>query len=197
MTHPLFQNTLTILALKAEAQERFNDISPIYCGVGKVNAAYVLTRAIYEWKQSHGKAPSLVLNIGSAGSTDFKAGSVINCTHFIQRDFDTTAFGTPPYATPHEEDTIILENGIRYPEYPEGTCGTGDNFATSGEMPAWNVVDMEAYAMAKVCGLENIPFACLKYITDGADGQAASSWEESLPETARKLREAVDVIFKD
>ena len=35
---------------------------------------------------------------------------------------------------------------------------------------------MEAYAFAYVAMKEQIPFLCLKYISDGADGAAAEDW---------------------
>ena len=42
-----------------------------------------------------------------------------------------------------------------------------------------DVVDMEAYAIAKVCKLENIQFKCFKYISDKADGNAENDWKKS------------------
>jgi adenosylhomocysteine nucleosidase len=38
------------------------------------------------------------------------------------------------------------------------------------------VVDMEAYALAKVCKLQNINFKCFKFISDGADENAKDHW---------------------
>lgn len=35
---------------------------------------------------------------------------------------------------------------------------------------------MEAYALALIAKKENIPFLCLKYISDGANGDAADDW---------------------
>ena len=196
MLQPSFASSgiLVVFALEAEAQGCFDDFNPIYCGVGKVNAAYRLTRSLAQWRAVHGVPPELVLNLGSAGSAFFKAGSVVNCTKFIQRDFDVTPLGHDPYITPYEGIPATLANGLRYNSHPEGVCGTGDSFVTSGAATAWNLVDMEAYALAKVCHFEDIPFGCLKYITDGADGQAATSWEAGLADTATKLREAVAPI---
>ena len=39
---------------------------------------------------------------------------------------------------------------------------------------------MEAYALAKVCYLRDVPFISFKYITDGADEQAHEDWESNL-----------------
>jgi adenosylhomocysteine nucleosidase len=43
-----------------------------------------------------------------------------------------------------------------------------------------DVVDMEAYAIAKVCLLENIEFKCFKYISDNANDNANIDWNENL-----------------
>ncbi len=195
MPNPNPKNTLIVFALEAESRSRFDSFIPVYTGVGKVNAAYRLTRRIAEWRANHDKTPEFVLNLGSAGSGKFKTGEVVNCTQFIQRDFDATAVGCELYATPFDVVPAVLKNGARFDAFPEGVCGTGDNFMTNGDMTAWNVVDMEAYALAKACYIERIPFGCLKYITDGADGHAATTWETMLEDASISLRHALDKVF--
>ena len=49
---------------------------------------------------------------------------------------------------------------------------------------ACDVVDREAYARAKMCRLEGLPFACAKYITAGADPGAAEDWLANRPRAA-------------
>ena len=66
----------------------------------------------------------------------------------------------------------------------DAVCGTGDSFDTAGPALHCDVVDMEGYAMAKVCRLEGMPFGCAKYISDGADHAAATDWRDSLPRAA-------------
>jgi adenosylhomocysteine nucleosidase len=41
-------------------------------------------------------------------------------------------------------------------------------------------MDMEAYALAKVCRIEDADFACAKYVSDGADEAAARDWRENV-----------------
>jgi len=195
LTGYLKSKTLVIFALESEEQNLFTDVAKLYCGIGKVNAAYHLTRALGDWRNQHGKNPELVLNLGSAGSMHFTTKSLINCTRFVQRDMDTTALGTPLFATPFEDGRVILTNGLRWSDFQEGTCGSGDNFVTDGVLRTWDVIDMEAYALAKVCVFEHIPFGCLKYITDGSDGAAAATWEMALKDAALHLKEAVKQIF--
>jgi len=189
------RSTLIVFALENEAQGHFHDLNTVFCGVGKVNAAYHLMHHLAAWQRAHGHAPELVINAGSAGSSTFAAGTLVNCTRFVQRDMDATALSCAPYATPFDGTPTILANGLRLEPHLEGTCGTADNFATNGTNGPWNVADMEGFALAKVCHHEDIPFCCLKYITDGADADSASTWEAALDHTALVLRKAIADLF--
>jgi len=190
------QNTLLVFALEAEAQGHFDGFHTLFCGVGKVNASYRLMHRLAAWKQQKGEYPSLVLNVGSAGSQTFASGSVVNCTRFIQRDFDATALGAAPYEVPFETMPSPLVGGLKDTQFPEGVCGTGDTFVTSGKQEVWSVVDMEAFALAKICHHEKVPFGCLKYITDAADDESATDWVSTLDKAARALREATDLVLQ-
>jgi adenosylhomocysteine nucleosidase len=66
-------------------------------------------------------------------------------------------------------------------------CGSGDSFATIDCEVECAVVDMEAYALAKVCWLEKAPFACVKYVTDGADDAAADHWRSNVHKAAEEF----------
>lgn len=188
------QSALIVFALEAETQWLFSDGPLLICGVGKFNATYRLARVLGALQQQN-KKPSVVLNLGSAGSPTFKVGEVVNCTKFIQRDMDTTAFGTPAFATPSDIAPAIMENGLRFDAFPEGVCGSGDSFVTDKDATEWNVVDMEAYALAKVCFMEKMPFGCLKYITDGSDSAAAESWDKAVQNAADALKKATQSIL--
>ena len=50
---------------------------------------------------------------------------------------------------------------------------------------------MEAYALAKVCYLRNVPFVSFKYITDGADEQAHEDWEANLAAGIEEFKEQI------
>lgn len=80
--------TLLVFALEVETQGLFDDYHLVYTGVGKVNAAYQMMCALAAWKEKNGAPPALVLNMGTAGSSLFKRGTLVNCTQFIQRDMD-------------------------------------------------------------------------------------------------------------
>lgn len=177
---------LIVMALPMESQRQFDDIPVLYTGVGKVNAAYALAKAI------HTRRPKEIINLGSAGSPVHRAGELVCCTRFIQRDMDVQPLGFAPFQTPFEDHPTVLENGREVEGLTAYTCGTGDNFHTDGSHEEYGVMDMEAYALAKLCHVESIPFTCIKFISDGADGAAAAEWETALKNGALLLREAYD-----
>lgn len=184
----MFENPLFVFAMEVEAADLFTDCDPLFVEIGKVNAAYHLTKRLCESK------PSIIINLGSAGSNTFKKGSVVCCTQFVQRDMDATGIGCEQYQTPFSEIEPILNYGVAIEDLPQGICGTGDNFEVAHSAPVYNVIDMEAYALAYIAHHENIPFLCLKYISDGADDNAADDWSISVKNAARSLRMVIDKI---
>ena len=44
----------------------------------------------------------------------------------------------------------------------------------------FNIVDMEAYALAKVCAYMNVDFVCYKYISDDANDDASGEWVDNV-----------------
>ena len=177
------------MALESECRGRFVQENIIYTGVGKINAAYNLTKAIAQ------KSPKIIINLGSAGSTKFNSGMLVNCTKFVQRDMDVQPLGFEKWVTPFEKNyQQILHYGKRLSHLQEGICGTGDSFDISASKEIYDVVDMESYALAKICKAENIEFICIKYITDGADGKAAQDWNAALEDASKKLFDEFKII---
>lgn len=170
---------LIVMALASEAQDRFRDAPVLFTGVGKVNAAYQLTRRLGE-ELARGRRP-LVVNFGTAGSRRYPTGSLLACRRFVQRDMDVRELGFAAGETPFEDVPAVLEFERVFRELEEATCATADRFETLEHAAAYDLLDMEAYALAKVCWLERLPFACVKYVSDGADSSSKVDWHESLP----------------
>lgn len=164
------EETLFVFALDSEAGKVFNDKNKLVTGIGKVNAAMELTKEI------HRRKPKFIVNLGSAGSKCFSKGEVVCCTKFIQRDMDVRGLGFSLYETPLSGIPPILEYGLKKTDLPEGICGSGDSFEMNHAETDYNVVDMEAYPLALIAMKENIPFLCLKYISDDAGSDAADDW---------------------
>jgi adenosylhomocysteine nucleosidase len=173
---------LVVMALEVEAQGRLEDAPLLFTGVGKVNAAHRLTRRLAD-ERAQGRAP-VVVNFGTAGSRRFRTGALVACRRFVQRDMDVTSLGFLAHQTPFEDVPLELEFPEMFPHLEHGVCGSGDRFEAVEAAPSWDLVDMEAYALAKVCFLERVPFACVKYVTDGADSSAAIDWQANLPRAA-------------
>jgi adenosylhomocysteine nucleosidase len=154
-----------------------------YTGVGKINATYNLTKIINKYK------PKEVINFGTAGAIDKELNGIIECTKFYQRDMDVTGLMNLKIGqTPFDEINEIINSNDGY------SCGSGDNFVTSGISIKVDVVDMEAYALAKVCKLENIKFRCFKFISDNADETANSDWIKNCEKGAKLFKHKLKEI---
>jgi adenosylhomocysteine nucleosidase len=174
------KNILIVSALEVETQGKLDDWDVIYTGVGKINATMTLVDRLTDYNYVK---PDLVINYGTAGSRKIKKKTLVDCTKFVQRDMDVTGLGFLRGETPFEQDppVIIQPQNIDFnPIGRNATCGTGDCFVEDKSQYYGEVVDMEAYALAKVCYNYGIPFISFKYITDGADEQAHEDWEANL-----------------
>ena len=158
---------LILIALKEEAPNISHGMNVFYTGVGKVNAAMTAAELITKYN------PKRVINFGTAGGVTVKSG-FHQVSKFVQRDMMCCELGSLPGQTPFE-DTIVIDNGDGL------TCSTGDNFVTDSNLliPA-DVVDMEAYAIAKVCKKHNIEFLCYKFVSDGANKDSSNDWRTTV-----------------
>src|SRR6185437_1203834 len=114
----------------------------------------------------------------------FRTGELVACRRFVQRDMDVSALGFALGHTPFEEVPAELQFPPTFAHLPQGLCGSGDSFETGAARLHCEVIDMEAYAFAKVCYLEGAAFGCAKFITDGADHAAPQDWESNLKHAA-------------
>lgn len=155
----------------------------LFTGVGKINATHVLTRYL----ATHPEIKT-VINYGTAGAAyGVSKGELIKCTTFIQGDMDCGELVGGPGITFGDDE--ILSNLLQF-----GTdgfiCRTQDQFVNDIDAldmfehlihgNKFNCVDMEAYALAKVCGYMNKDFICYKYISDDANSDADSDWQQNV-----------------
>ena len=180
--------TLVVMALPEESNGVFEaaGVPVLYCGVGKVNAARALTRELARHAHA-GAAMPTVVNFGTAGSRRHDAHRLLACDRFVQRDMDVRGLGFPLGVTPFEDAPACLEFPPVFTGLPQAVCGSGDSFATDEAGIECDVVDMEAYALAKVCWFERARFACVKYVTDGADQGAAHEWQSNVHKAAQEF----------
>ena len=160
-------DTLILIALKEEAPTLASLPNCYVTGMGKINAASTAARLIERHK------PKRVINFGTAGGITVTSG-IHRCTTFTQRD----------YHNPFDTSIVIktADNGL-FLSMGEGTgqsLSTGDDFVENTANIDADLVDMEGYAIAKVCEDTNTPFFCYKYITDEADASSEESFAKHI-----------------
>jgi adenosylhomocysteine nucleosidase len=172
-----------IMALPQESQGLFEkQKAPVhYCGVGKVNAAYSTVEII---RKHH---YDLILNLGTAGSHKFPIQTLVECISYVQRDMDLSLLGLKRGITPMDNIPGKIE-GSRISELPNfGICGTSDTIELGPPLVECDLVDMEAFAIAKVCKKMNIQFHAIKYITDSSNKNTHKDWTQNLKLASKAL----------
>lgn len=173
------------MALPVESSGVFETagVPVLYCGVGKINAAIALGDALCNYAQQGAQMP-LVVNFGSVGSRCHPTGTLLSCHAFVQRDMDVSGLGFPLGVTPYDEAPSMLIFDPVFPQLPAALCGSGDSFAMAEIAVDCEVLDMEAFALAKICWHRQARFGCAKYVTDGADHAAAGDWRDNVHRAA-------------
>jgi adenosylhomocysteine nucleosidase len=158
------------LSLETPELDRFAPL--VHTGVGKLNAAIKLYETILLHK------PDLVINFGTAGTVSGKTG-LHKIDTFVQHDMDARGLGVPRGVTPFDADQQLPE--------PKGiVLASGDLFVTNSDLHlegldiAVDLIDMEAYALSKVCEHLDTEFVCYKYVTDSTDEDASNDWQENV-----------------
>ena len=159
-------NDIILLAMPEEAPNLVHKNNVFLTGVGKVNAAIRAATLIERYK------PKRVFNFGTAGSISCTAGKIYKCTYFSQRDIILGGCLTGPQIDELHAPIKIGTDGVR--------LSTGDNFVTDTYGIIADLVDMEAFAIAKACQLANVEFICYKYVSDMADENAADHFVDSV-----------------
>ena len=175
---------LVVIALEEELPGALpNGYKKLVTGVGKVNASIALTSEL-----CYNDTYSKVINFGSAGGSAELKGQLVGVSAVIERDMDCTPLGLSLYVSPGDEEQMIVCQTKHDSLY---VCGTGDSFS----VPHINyqICEMEAYALAKVCAKFTVPFDCYKYISDSdADGEdQGKEWHENVSKGADLFRSTV------
>ena len=177
------KNIVVFVALPSEFQLDHPNVTVVYTGVGKVNAAIMATKTlpIYDAKDT------LVYNYGSAGSKTLVKNILYKCTKFEQFDMDARPLVESIGITPYDEEIYpAIPSLIVFNEAMSGyLCSTADKFQ---ENPSAHLVDMEAYSIAKVCKIFGFDFAAYKFVSD--DGNA-DEWKQNHMNGADLFKEVI------
>lgn len=159
------------------------DIVVAKCGVGKVFAGLCAEAMILKYN------PELIINVGVAGCLDesLKIGDIVIADSVCQHDMDTSPLGDPVgmlsdiniIKIPADKKACELfsecAKELSLP-YSVGTIASGDQFVSSVDKKNYIIdnfgaksCEMEGGAIGHVCYVNNVPFAVLRAMSDGAD----------------------------
>lgn len=181
-----------------------HEIIAAECGIGKVNAAIGALTLIDCFH------PDMVINTGVAGGTG--AASILDVViadriayHDVWCGPGTQpghAAGCPPCFTCPLPDDVFAGLGVK-----RGLVASGDIFVSRPEevsriLSVWPdavAVDMESAAIAHVCHVKNVPFVCIRVISDtpgSADNisQYENFWSDAPEHTFAVLAATLDRI---
>ena len=180
------KNVVILVALEEELpKDLLKDFHIEYTGVGKVNACFKTIEVINEF------SPKIIINYGTAGSLRKDLSGLYEVSDFFQRDMDATELGFKIGETPFDKISNISfgKSGL--------SIGTGDSFVNQPPKILTDMVDMEAYAIAKVCFLKEINFLCFKYISDNADKNASNNWEKNISKGSTEFQKKIKDLYRN
>lgn len=178
-----------------------NEVALMQCGIGKVNAAIGAVSLIDAFR------PELVINTGvAAGAGDEVAVmDVVIADRLVHHDFwcigeEWGRVPGSPRFLPARLPEIGEREGVR-----RGLIASGELFISSkeeidrirGHFPDVMAVDMESAAIAQVCCQRNVPFMCMRVISDTPwcshdnSRQYEDFWEEAPQKTFAILQEII------
>ncbi|MCR9138497.1 MAG: 5'-methylthioadenosine/S-adenosylhomocysteine nucleosidase [Alphaproteobacteria bacterium] len=173
----------------AALQSRFK---PLITGVGPVEAAVQLAAALGALDADR---PDLIVSLGSAGSRDLEQTKIYQVASVSYRDMDASALGFEKGATPFLDMPVTLDMPFRIDGLPAASLSTGANIVSGNSYDDIDadMVDMETFAVMRVCQHYNIPLVGLRGISDGRDElRRIGDWTEYLHVIDENLAEAVD-----
>ncbi len=176
-----------------------NDIVLIITGVGKVNASLTTSYILNIMN------PSEVINVGMCGSLKskiHKPGHVVLVKEVFQHDVYIPLKGIQ---FEYLMDKIDLELPIRKRiseeelEFNEVVLATGDLFLDNVELvkelsEMADVVDMEGYAIARVCQIYSVKLKMYKVISDNSDHSAESDFNVFIDIYNEKIKDLLNRI---
>ncbi|MBV7433545.1 5'-methylthioadenosine/adenosylhomocysteine nucleosidase [Cardiobacteriaceae bacterium TAE3-ERU3] len=182
------------------------------CGIGKVNAAIGTTLLLDRF------GVSAIINTGSAGALadQLNVGDVVIAETLLHHDVDVTAFGyeagqMAQMPARYTSDTGLvaaaMEAAVSFPSAAinRGLVVSGDQFVHSQTersnitniFPDAMAVEMEAAAIAQVCYRFEVPFVVIRAISDKANGEAETSFDQFLATAANHSAQMVQSLLKN
>lgn len=189
-------NVLFVMAAEAEygphLRARFN---PLMTGVGPIEAAITGALALGALTRA-GTVPDLVVCLGSAGSQVCPLGEVFQVKSVSWRDIDASPFGFTKGVTPFVDHPVDIPLVTPLP-IAAARLSTGGNVLSGAGYGAIDadMVDMETFALARVCAVFGVPLMGLRGISDGPEPPTGlHHWTNLLGHLDEELARAVDLL---
>lgn len=164
-----------------------NEVTVVYGFIGKIESAMMAQAVIDKFH------PKYIIHCGSAGalSPELKIGDVVCGTVYYEHDFERSgmnALGASERLLEKIKDTY---GAVKFGPIASGDILVSDRatkeriYSRFGAM----VVDMDSYAIAKVCWENGVEFCALKVVVDTSEEHALMEYEQnfrkfaSLPST--------------
>lgn len=166
---------LLVVAAPEEARHLPSDVELLITGIGMVEAAVAVTRALCE------RRPDRVVNLGSVGSLEPDLTGIQYPSRVINRDVN--------------RDTVAVlggQTGAPIDLAGDGpVLGTGSGLVAGGGLRdglqgQCQLVDMEGYAIAYACRTFGINLVMVKHVSDQAADDALD-WYQVVDRSARAL----------
>ncbi|WP_280142399.1 5'-methylthioadenosine/S-adenosylhomocysteine nucleosidase [Rhizobium sp. NFR03] len=186
---------LYVMAAEAEYGPHLKTrMTPLMTGVGPVEAAVAVTRALSRLSVAN-RLPALVVSLGSAGSASLEQAEIYQATSVAYRDMDASPLGFEKGATPFLDLPVTVPLSLRIRGLAEASLSTGGNIVSSTAYAgiAAEMVDMETFAVLRACQAFGVPLVALRGISDGkAELRHVSDWTAYLHVIDEKLAAVVD-----
>lgn len=186
---------LYVMAAEAEYGPHLKTrMTPLMTGVGPVEAAVAVTRALSRLSAAN-RLPALVVSLGSAGSALLEQAEIYQATSVAYRDMDASPLGFEKGATPFLDLPVVVPLSLRIPGLAEASLSTGGNIVsgTAYAEIAADMVDMETFAVLRACQAFGVPLLALRGISDGkAELRHVSDWTAYLHVIDEKLAAVLD-----
>ena len=185
-----------LMATEAEYLDHLRArITPEIVGVGPVEAAANTMRILLE----RPNRPDYVFLLGSAGSATLAQGEVYLASTVSYRDMDASALGFEKGKTPFVDEPAEIVLQPQFASVPQARLSTGADIVLTEQFAAIDadMVDMESFAVKRVCQMLDVPLVVLRGISDGPEElKKFDDWTKLLPTVDKNLATALDVILQ-
>ncbi len=189
-----------------------NHVVTAVCGMGKVNAAICAQSMIFHY------SPDIIINTGVAGgvSEELSICDIAIADSLYEHDLDITPLGYPlgyisgaditKIPADRKVVSVLLSCAERVitNKVITGVIVSGDQFINSAEKKAFLkeqfnacACEMEGAAIGHVCYMNNVAFAVIRAISDGAGDEAHMDFDTFSKKAAKNSSDLILEYLKN